>query len=407
MKCRMCRGKNLYCFLDLGHTPLADEFKRPEQLLEPETYYPLQIFICDDCGLAQLGRVVSPEVLYQNDYPYESSTTKAGREHWDRFAKSTVKRFNLSSNDLVVDIGSNAGVLLSAFQKHGVRIQGIDPAPNIAKIANDNGIDTVCDFFNTEAAKKIIGLKGHASIITGTNVFAHVDDLHAFVESVRVLLKKDGKFILEVPHFANLIRNIEYDTIYHEHLSYISMKPLVQFLKEFDMEVFDVEQVDFHGGSIRVFIGKNSQHVVSERVEDLLSLENSLHIYSHVVLDSFADAVRKNRNELLKMLYKIKLDGKKIVAVSAPAKGMTLLNYCKIGNELISFITEKSQLKIGKFTPGGHIAVVPDEMLLEVQPDYALLLAWNFADEIIKNLNEYRGRGGKFIIPIPAPHVVD
>jgi len=404
--CRMCQGKNLYRFLDLGFTPPADQFKRNDQLKEPEIYYPLDVHVCDDCGLAQLGHVVSPEVLYRNDYPYESSITKTGRKHWAGFAQSVVKCLGLKEKDLVVDIGSNVGVLLEEFKNQGVRIQGVDPAANIVMIAHDRGIDTVCDFFNKESVEKIIALKGNASVITGTNVFAHVDDLYSFMNNVQKLLNDKGVFIFEAPYLVNLFKNIEYDTIYHEHLSYLSVKPLIKFFGKFGMAIFDIEQVDIHGGSFRVYVGKKSQYPVAPVVDQLLKKEEEAGIYTHKYLDDFAVKVSENKKALVWMLQSLKHEGKRIAGVSAPAKGMTLLNYCGIGRDVLDFVTEKSTLKIGRVTPGTHIPVVPDSWLIEKKPDYALLLAWNFADEIMKNLQAFKDNGGKFIIPVPMPKVI-
>ena len=407
LTCRMCQSKKMYKFLDLGFTPPADQFRRKDQLKEPDVYYPLDVYMCDYCGLAQIGFVVSPEVLYRNDYPYESSTTKTGHEHWGAFAQRVTQRLNLTENNLVVDIGSNVGVLLKAFKKQGTKVQGVDPAANIVMIAQKNGIDTICDFFNKETAEKIIAEKSHASVITATNVFAHVDNLYSFMENIKLLLDENGVFIFEAPYFANLIKNIEYDTIYHEHLSYFSMKPLVKFFAKFGMEVFDVDLVDIHGGSIRVYIGKKSQRPISEIINQLIKSEEEMKLFSHELLDEFAENVKKNKRELVWLLNSLKNNGNKIVGVSAPAKGMTLLNYCKIDTHLLDAVTEKSSLKIGRFTPGAHIPVVSDSYLTEEKPDYALLLAWNFAEEIIKNLDDFRKKGGKFIIPIPMPRIVE
>lgn len=405
--CRMCQSKNLFKFLDLGFTPPADQFQRKDQLNEPETYYPLETCVCDDCGLVQLSYVVSPEILYRNDYPYESSTTKAGREHWAEFAKRVVEFLELRKNELVVDIGSNVGVLLGAFKDEGMRIQGVDPAANIVMLAHDRGIDTVCDFFNAETVDRILSEKGKASVITATNVFAHVDNLYLLMNDTIRLLKEEGVFIFEAPYLVNLLKNIEYDTIYHEHLSYLSVKPLVPFLKKFDLEIFNIEEVDIHGGSFRVYTGKAGMRKVSESVSRMIKEEGEMKIYSHEVLLDFARKVEQNKRELVWLLQTIKHKGQRIAGVSAPAKGMTLLNYCRIGNEVLDFITEKSVLKIGRYTPGTHIIVQPDSYLLEKKPEYALLLAWNFADEIISNLAEFRKRGGKFIIPIPMPKIIN
>lgn len=406
MNCRMCNSDNLYQFLDLGFTPPADQFRRKNQLRESDVYYPLQVDMCDNCGLAQLNYVVSPEILYRNDYPYESSTTKTGHEHWMEFAKSIMQRFNLKNNDLVVDIGSNVGVLLSAFKKFGTQVMGVDPAANIAMIARERGIETLCDFFNEDTAREIKVAKGLASIITATNVFAHVDDLNTLMTNIKSTLTDDGIFIFEAPYFVHLLEKNEYDTIYHEHLSYISVKPLIPFFHKHGMEVFDIEQVDIHGGSFRVYIARRGQQSIADRVELLLEDEQDRGIYSHEVLDKFAARVRQNKYELTWMLHSLKHEGATIAGVSAPAKGMTLLNYCGIDRELLEFVTEKAPLKIGRYTPGSHILVVADQKLSKIMPDYALLLAWNFADEIISNLDEYRNRGGKFIIPIPTPTII-
>lgn len=407
MNCRMCKSTRLYPFLDLGHTPPADEFKTRQQLDEPETYYPLRAVVCDDCGLVQLSYVVQPEILFQKDYPYESSTTSTGKRHWEGFARRVTSRFGLGAKDLAVDIGSNVGVLLQAFKDCGTRVCGVDPAPNIVEVANSNGIPTICDFFSMNSARKVVADYGAAAVITGTNVFAHVNDLDAFVNAVKQLLTASGILVIEVPYLAHLIDRFEYDTIYHEHLSYVSIKPLVPFFKRHGMEVFDIEEMAIHGGTVRAYIGRQGQHPVAQVVGDMLSSEDAKRLHSHATLDAFADAVRRNRDALSNMIFRIKQDGKRVVAVSAPAKGMTLLNYCGLGRQHLDFITEKARLKIGKFSPGGHIPVVADDELLATRPDYALLLAWNFADEIIANLHEFRAGGGKFIVPIPTPKIVD
>src|SRR6266513_1168499 len=392
MNCRMCGSTNLHEFLDLGFTPPADQFKRKDQLREPDIYYPLRVVMCDDCGLAQLSYVVSPEVLYRNDYPYESSTTKTGRQNWAQFAEDVAKRFKLDATDLAVDIGSNVGVLLAAFRSNGLRVQGVDPAANIVLIAQQNGIDTICDFFNEDTALQIMRDKGSASVITATNVFAHVHDLDDFMRSIKSLLRERGVFIFEAPYFVNLLKQGEYDTIYHEHLSYLSVKPLVPFFNKHEMEVFDIEQNDIHGGSFRVFVAHKGQWPVSKTVGTLIQEEIDQGIHTRQVLERFALAVKKNKKDLVWLLQSLKHEGKRVVAVSAPAKGMTLLNYCGIDKDVLDFVTEKSRLKVGRFTPGAHIPVVPDSELLSQQPDYALLLAWNFAEEIMRNLDEYRRR---------------
>jgi SAM-dependent methyltransferase len=403
----MCNGVELTQFLDLGFTPPADQFLRKEQLREPEIYYPLPVVICSGCGLVQLGHVVSPEILYRRDYPYESSITRTGRNHWSEFANTTVKSLGLGSNDLVVDIGSNVGTLLEAFRAAGTRILGVDPASNIVRIAEKRGVETINEFFSEDVARRIASEHGKAATITGTNVYAHVDDLAAFMRAIDILLTPGGVFIFEAPYLVNLINHLEYDTIYHEHLSYLSVKPLIAFVQRFEMEVFDIQERDIHGGSFRVFISRKGKMPISPVVAEFLTREEKLGLYDLGQLQKFSAAVSQNREDLTWLLKSLKHEGKRICAVSAPAKGMTLLNYCRIGTDTLDFVTEKSTLKIGRFTPGAHIPVVPDDELLQQNPDYALLLAWNFAEELMENLKDYRQRGGKFIIPIPHPRIVD
>ena len=404
--CRLCGHSRLTQFLDLGYTPPADTFLLKEQLDEPETHYPLKVLQCDTCMFIQLSYVVPPDILYRNDYPYESSTTRTGRKHFDGFAESVVETHNLSNTDLVIDIGSNVGVLLKGFQDRGCRILGIEPAENIAQIANKNNIKTQAVFFNHDVAKEILDEHGKAKVITASNVFAHIDDLNAVLECLDILLDDDGIFVIEAPYLVNLLKNLEYDTIYHEHLSYLSIKPLVPFFENNGFEIFDIQEVDIHGGSIRIFVNRKSCRDISEKVSEIIRSESNSDIYSIRNLMLFSENVKRNRNNLMNLLYKLKSENKRIAAVSAPAKGMTLLNYCGIGRHILEFVTEKSQLKINKYTPGAHIKVLPDSALVAKEIDYALLLAWNFKDEIMGNLSEYRDSGGKFIIPIPNPTII-
>jgi len=406
IKCRLCSGELSNPFLDLGFTPPADGFIRAEHLNLPETHFPLRVVSCKSCGFVQLDHVVDPTLLYQNDYPYESSMTKTGLSHFDSFAAGVCDAFGLNSDDLVIDIGSNVGVLLDGFKRRGCRVLGVDPAKNIAAIAEHNGIPTIGDFFTPDLANTIREEHQRAKVITGSNVFAHVDDLNSLVAGIQALLEKDGVFIIEAPYLLHLLDNLEYDTIYHEHLSYISIKPLVPFFESHGMAVFDVQEVDIHGGSIRIFVGHKGQHVVQDSVANVLKLEDERGIHSMDNLEAFGQRVAEHRDELMWLLRSLKREGKKIAGVSAPAKGMTLLNYCKIGPETLEFLTEKSKLKLGRHAPGSHIKVVADSELLEADVDYALLLAWNFKDEIMNNLSEFREKGGKFIIPIPKPTII-
>ena len=404
--CRVCKGVNLTPYLNLGFTPPADSFIREQGLSQPEIYYPLEVCLCEDCGISQLTYTVPPDVLYQHDYPYESSITSAGRAHFLNLASSVVTRFNLGPESLAIDIGSNVGVLLEGFKINGCRSLGIEPSENIAATAISRKIETINDFIGKKLASDIVSRYGKASAITATNVFAHIDDLDDLVSAIDILLDENGVFIIEAPHFLKLIKNLEYDTIYHEHLLYVSIRPLSKLFNRFGFEVFDVEEISIHGGSVRIFVSRLGKYPISSRLIDLINLEVSIKIFDINRLTEFSKEVLLHRTELVALLNDIKLSGHSIAAVSAPAKGMTLLNYCHLGREFLDFVTEKSKLKIGLYTPGTHIKILPDSALAERQPDYALILAWNFSEEIMENLRGFRNDGGKFIIPIPHPHII-
>ena len=406
-KCRLCSSKKLFKFLDLGLHPPSDQFKKKVELNNPTTYYPLQVFSCKSCGFKQLNYVVDPKILYQQNYPYESSLTNQVKKHFAEFALSTIQEYNLNNNDLVVDIGSNTGVLLSAFKKYKLKIVGIDPASNMCKIARTRAIPTINDFFDKNSVQKILSKYGKAKVITGSNVFAHVNNLAIFIKDIKNLLhKKKGIFIIEVPHFLDLIKNLEYDTIYHEHLSYISVIPLISFLKKFNLEIVDIQQRDVHGGSIRIFISRIGNYNVKQSVTKITKMENKAKLNSKKTLINFQKKVIQNRIQLTALLTKLKKLKKKIIILSAPAKGMTLINYCKIDKDFIDFATEKSSIKQNLYTPGCNIPIYSDDKILKAMPDYALLLAWNFSKEIVSNNIQYLKKGGKFIIPIPKIKII-
>lgn len=404
--CRMCKSKKLERFLDLGFTPLADGFLTKEQLNEPEVYYPLNVCICRNCGLVQLDYVVEPDELYRKNYPYLSSTTKTGREHFHGMADSICKKFGIAKGSLAIDVGSNIGVLLEGFKKNGLMVLGIDPATNIAKMANKRGIETWPEYFGPHLIKKVLSKKGKATVVTGTNVFAHIDNIDEIVKTVKELLVANGIFVIEFPYLVDLIENLEYDTIYHEHLSYISLKPLIKYFSKFGMDVFDVEKFQIHGGTIRVFVCNTGKKPISENVKEFLQIEEEKNIHSMERLRKFEKDVRKQKEELVGLLLELKRRGKRIVGVGAPAKGNTLLNFCGIGMDYLDYLTEKSPLKVGFYSPGMHIPIVADKRMHKDESDYALLLPWNFADEIMSHMKKFRQNGGKFIIPIPKPRIV-
>lgn len=404
--CRMCGSISLYEFLDLGFTPPSDALLRKEHLNEHEIMFPLKIAQCQDCGLTQLIYAVNPKHLYNDKYLYEASITKTGKKHFFEMADSICQRENLQPGDLTVDLGSNVGVLLERFKNNGMETLGIEPAPRICDIANQRGIESWQEFMGEDVAKRIVSEKKKAKVISGTNVFAHIDDKSGLMKAIDTALDEEGIFVVEAPYLVDLLDNLEYDTIYLEHLEYLSVKPMFNFFKENNMDLFDVEKYDIHGSSVRYFMCRKGKRPISESVEQLIELENQKKVYCKQRLETFARDIYNHRTKLNNLLHELKHDGKKIVGISAPAKGTTLLNYCKIGPETLDYLTEKSIIKRGKYSPGMHIPIVGEERLAIDKPDYGLILAWNFGKEIMANNQEFQKNGGKFIIPIPEPRII-
>lgn len=405
MKCRICKS-SLIKFLSLGSMPLANSFLSKEDLDKEEKSFPLETCFCNKCKLVQLSYVVDPEIMFRN-YVYVSSTTKTFQQHFTKMAEDIAIEYKLNENSLAVDIGSNDGVLLKPFKELGIQAIGIEPAANIAKIAEQNGIETINDFFSNNAIKQIIEKKGHADIITATNVFAHISDINSVVENVNALLKKDGIFVIEVQYLMDTIEKMTFDNIYHEHLYYYTLTSLINFFKKHDMEVFDVKRVDSHGGSLRVFIKRSEdKHKIKGSVNKILDYEKKIGVENIDLYKKFADNVYSVKEKLVSYIKDIKKHGKTIVAYGAPAKGNTLLNFCDIGTEYIDYVVEDNQLKIGLYTPGTHIPVLGSKTLDDKTPDYILILAWNFAKEILEKTKKYSEQGVKFIIPLPEPRIV-
>lgn len=402
--CRICQEGKLHKFLSLGSIPLANSFLRQDQLGVPEPYYPLDVCFCGNCGLVQLAQVVDPEIMFK-DYVYQTGTSPPLKEHFAKLAETTIQKFKIPEGSFVMDIGSNDGTLLENFQKHGMRVLGIDPARNIAELALSRGIDTLIDFFNKNLVSKIRKGHGKPSVVFATNIFAHIHKLDDFVGAVNSLIVDDGVFIIEVPYLVDMLRKVEFDTIYHEHLSYFAIRPLTTLFDKFGMGIADVEQISIHGGSIRIYVQK-SLHSLPPSVIELLNLETEARIDSLVTYQKFAEDTSRIRKELPLLLKALKGDGARIAGYGAPAKGNILLNCCKIGTDLLDYIIDATPFKQGQYTPGTHIPVFPESHFHKFQPDYTLLLAWNYKDAILKKEHEYRQAGGKFIIPTPKPQIV-
>lgn len=402
--CRACGSKSLLLFLQLGPTPAPNGFLKSHHRHIAEKFYPLDVSFCNDCGLVQLAHVVSPKVMFKN-YVYIPSTSETMRTHFAELARQAIEKTRAKPWDLSIDIGSNDGTLLKSFKELGAKILGVDPAENLVKKANKEGINTVCALFTKKVAAQIKKKNGQAKIITATNVIAHVHDLHDFFEGIKALLARDGLLIAEFPYLADLLEGGEFDTIYQEHLSYFSITPFEKLLRKHGLYLMDVQKQPIHGGSIRVFVSKKEKKV-SKAVKELLRAEKKQGILNPQTYLEFRRKVDKIRHELVQLLWKLRLENKKVVGYGASAKGNIILNYCRIGPETLDYIVDSIPYKQGKFTPGMHIPIYPESHLLKNQPDYTLLLAWNFADEIIKKQSEYRKKGGKFILAIPKLTIV-
>ena len=403
-RCRICGSPKLDKFLSLGPSPLANNFLRVDQLNKKELYYPLDVYFCNKCFLVQLLDIVPPEVMFK-EYAYMTSASKPMQLHFAGLVKDVVNNFKVSEDSLVVDIGSNDGTLLQYFSKMGLRILGVEPASNIAQIAKKRGITTINKFFNKECAINIYKKYGFADIILATNVFAHVDNLENILNGINYLLSKDGVFVIEVPYLINLLDNIEFDTIYHEHLSYFSIYPLVYLFRKFGMEIVSIKQIPIHGGSIRIFVQKLAKKQ-SQNVTKFLLIEQNAEFDSLKTYTKFAKKVALVRERLIKLLKTLKNKKVRITGYGATAKGNTLLNYCKIGPDILDYISDTTPYKQGCYTPGMHIPIFQEEKFHRDPPNYTLLLAWNYADAILQKEQKYRQKGGKFILPLPDPKII-
>ena len=384
-ECRICKTNKLNLVLNLGSHPPSDAFMTKEQLSEPEVYYPLHLYKCQNCSLVQIGYTVEPTKLFNDTYPYETGVNSQGIIHFRGLAKQV---YDKCRPKMVIDIGSNDGTLLEGFKELGCDVLGIEPVKSLAENAK---VQTYNEFWGTGIAKKV----KKADVITATNVLAHVADLHSFMNGVDLALAPRGTFVVEAPYLHDMLNNVEYDTIYHEHLCYMALQPMAYLMRMHDMGIYAYQHIDVHGGTMRYFIGRRQEHPAED-----IPHEN----FTDEFLSEFEVKVKLNRNMINNLLWKLKLEGKRVVGASAPAKGNTLINYCKISPQLMEYVTEKSLLKIGRYTPGMHIPVMSDEYLIKDKPDYAMVLAWNWKDQITSKLRKM-GFKGKFIIPIPEPKI--
>jgi SAM-dependent methyltransferase len=402
-RCRICGGKGLKSILDLGEMPLSNRVLTESEISQ-ERKFPLKVLLCLSCGLAQLSVVVNPSLLFRN-YVYRSSISDSFAHHCGELAEE-LNVSVLNDGALVLDVASNDGCLLKEFQDKGNRVLGVDPAVNLAAIANSRGIETIPEFWTPDLAKKVLGKYGSAKIITAFNVLAHVHDIHSFVEGVKIALAKNGYFIVESPYMYDLVQGTEFDTIYHEHLSYLLVKPVQKLMKQHELRIAKIRKVDIHGGSIRFYIEHEADTDTSDgSVQSIIEEEQKADLYSPEAYKILADSASRTKRELTILLRDLKRRSARTFAFGASAKGNILLNYCGIGPEMIECILDDTPEKQGKLFPGVHIPILSRDALKQ-KPDYLLILAWNFMDEILVKTKDYKQGGGKYIVPVPKVGVI-
>lgn len=403
--CIACRSTGVEPFLDLGETALANKFLFPEEVTPDEPRYPLVVGFCHDCGHVQLVDRVPPAAMFE-DYLYISSMSTTLVNHLGSLADDVVTRFGLGPANLVVDVGSNDGTLLEAFAKRGVRTLGVDPARNLTALAQAKGIETLVAFFDEASAGRIVAGPGPADVITATNVFLHIPELDGFMAGLRAALAPGGTFVVEAHYLGDLLEQRAFDTVYHEHCSYWSLTVADRMFRSYGFCVFDVARLPIHHGQMRMYVARIGECEPLPSVARLKAEEAERGLTNFATFQAFAAEVRGIRDELTALLARFRREGKRTAAYGAPAKGSTLLTYLGLGPENIEYIADKSPLKQGRVTPGSHIPIVAPERLLADVPDYTLLLAWNFADEIMAEQAAYRDKGGRFILPVPAARIV-
>jgi len=405
--CLNCGSTEREPVLDLGATPLANSNVRAEDLDKAEARYPLALLFCRVCGLVQLSELVPPEVLF-SDYVYMTGASSTMVAHFHAWAAAAVRRFGLGPKDLVVELASNDGTLLAGFLAQGVRVLGVEPAANLCAVAREKGVESLPRFFSEAEARSLRAERGPAALVCGNNVLAHVPDLPGVLAGCRILTEPAGAVSIEVPWLLHLVERLEYDTVYHEHLSYFSVGALADAFARAGLAIFDLEELSVHGGSLRVLAraraGGESGH--GDALTPFLARERALGLERAETYHAFARRVAANREALRTRLAAWKAEGRRVAAYGAPAKGNTLLNYCGIGTELVEYTVDKNPLKVGTYTPGSHLPIREVAVLAQDRPDYALILPWNLSAEIVRQESLYRERGGRFLVPIPEPRVL-
>lgn len=405
--CRFCNHPLSQTFCDLGNTPLSNSYIPQSEAKAPQSSYPLHAFVCNKCLLVQLQEFEKPEVIF-NEYCYFSSYSDSWLQHAKSYVNEMTKRFGFNQKSLVIEVASNDGYLLQYFKEQEIPILGIEPAENVARVAEEKGIPTLTEFFGMELASRLKKEGRLADLLIGNNVLAHVPDLNDFVGGIKIALSPSGIATLEFPHLLSLIEENQFDTIYHEHFSYFSFYTAEAVFKHHGLKLFDVETLKTHGGSLRIFAAHEENHsaVINERVEKMRQLERAKGLISlegYVTFDKQAKAVK---SRLFNLLQELKKEGMRVAAYGAPAKGNTLLNYCGLDTRMIDFTVDRSPHKQGKFLPGSLIPIYSPEKIIEMKPDYLIILPWNLREEIMQQTQYIREWGGQYIVPIPQPQVI-
>lgn len=398
VRCQICRTPTVPG-LDVGPQPVGDLVLERSQLNQPETFYPMQLYHCPKCGLTQLGYIVNPRIVYKN-FPFVSGTTKTATRHLQTLPPKLVEMLDLTSSSFAVDIGSNDGTLLKAYQPFGVKHLGVDPSEDPVRIAREQGIPTMHAFFDDETVTDIIAEHGQADAITACGVFGHIADLAGLMRAVKRQLAPGGVFATDSQYWLDTMARRHYDNMFHQHLRYYAMKPLMHLFADHGMEVFDVERSEVYGGSIRVFAGHAGDHVISPKLAELQGEEENARLYEPETNEHFARDTAEQRIRLFDSVHAHARAGRKVIGIGAPAKAATVCNYCRLGPELIDYITEVNPLRMGKYLPGVHIPLVDEERMFDDPhpADAAVLFAWNYHDEIVPRLRE-RGFTGEIILP--------